>query len=401
MLELKDIRAAAEKIDGSIARTPFLHSQTLSKIADAELFLKFEVLQYTASFKERGALNKLLSLTETERRGGVIAVSAGNHAQGVAYHAQRLGIPAVIVMPESTPNVKIARTREFGAEIILAGGSLAEAAQRIPSLVDARGLTLVHPYDDDHVIAGQGTVGLEMLESGIDLDTIVVAVGGGGLISGIGCAAKALSPRTEIIGVQSERYRAMTDNFKQMPPSPQGALPTVAEGIAVSDLGRLTREYVQRYVDDMLIVREADIEDSVALLLQVEKTLCEGAGAAGLATVLANRDRFRGKRIGLVLCGGNIDTRMLVAILQRQLIRSGRLLRFRLSVPDSAGQLARICRIVADQGGNINTIDHNRTFDASDARSAQVDMELEVQDPEAGQRIEDALTKDGIVIERL
>ena len=386
LITLSDVEAAAQRIAGRVDRTPFLHSATLSQLTGADIWLKFENLQFTASFKQRGALNRLLGLTEAERARGVIAVSAGNHAQGIAYHAGQLGIPATIVMPTSTPAIKANRTRDFGAEVILTGRDFAEATAVIPALVEDRGLTFIHPYDDDVVIAGQGTVGLEMLSDQPDLDVLVVAIGGGGLISGISVAARGLTPEIEIVGVQSERFPGMAHHFGHWPePARPGV--SIAEGIAVIEPGQRTRDYVGAYVDRIEVVTEALIENAIALLLQIEKTLVEGAGAAGLAAVLAHPERYRGRKVGLVLCGGNIDNRLLTAILQRQLAREGRLIRLRADLSDQAGALASVCAEIGALSGNINSVTHDRAFGEIAARSARVEFEIEVPEPEAAERI--------------
>ena len=379
LLSVDDVHRAAGRFNGNIADTPFLHSETLSTLTGAELWLKFENLQFTGSFKQRGALNTLLSLSPDERCRGVIAVSAGNHAQGVAYHAAQLGIPALIVMPQNTPMVKIARTRAFGAEVILSGSNFAEASAEVPKLIEQRGVVLIHPFDDDRVIAGQGTVALEMLRDKPDLDVLVVAVGGGGLISGVSIVARSLAPAIEIIGVQSERYPSMAQAMGRSGAGPGGM--TIAEGIAVAEAGRRTRQYVKALVDDIVIVPEWQIETAISLLLQIEKTLCEGAGAAGLAAVLADPARFHGKRVGLILCGGNIDGRLLSAVLRRQQVREGTLFRLRVQLADSTGMLGQLCSEIGHMGGNINTVMHDRGFLAADAKSAQVEIEVELADP--------------------
>ena len=380
LLTLADVEAAANAIKGRIDNTPFLFSETLSEITGAKLWLKFENLQFTGSFKQRGALNKLLSLTAEQRARGVIAVSAGNHAQGVAYHAGQLGIPATIIMPISTPAVKAQRTAEFGAEVVFAGVDFAEASAALPAIMNARMLTQVHPFDDDLVIAGQGTVALEMMREQADMDAMVISVGGGGLISGVAIAARAMCPQTEIIGVQSARYPSMAAHLGIWPHPAIGGS-SIAEGIAVATPGIRTAQHVQALVSDMIVVDEGIIETAIALLMQIEKTLCEGAGAAGLAAVLAQPERFAGRKIGLILCGGNIDNRLLTAILQRQLVRDERLFRLRVQLHDQAGTLGQLCTEVGLAGGNINSVVHDRTFLANDAKSARVELEVEVADP--------------------
>ncbi|TNE40409.1 MAG: threonine ammonia-lyase [Sphingomonadales bacterium] len=392
-LTLADIRRAAERLGDAVVRTPFLYSQTLSELTGTELWLKFENLQFTGSFKERGALNKLLTLGEEARRRGVVAVSAGNHAQGVALHARRLGIPATIIMPSSTPTVKVKRTASFGATVELVGKDFAEASSAVPQYVE-RGLTFIHPFDDPDIMAGQGTIGLEMVEQGPPLDTVLVAVGGGGLIGGVATAFRALSPETRIIGVQSELYPSMALALgHHAGPLPGGT--SVAEGIAVAMPGERTLRAAQDMVEDVLVVPEASIEDSVALLLQIEKTLCEGAGAAGLAAVLANPDRFRGQRVGLILCGGNIDMRVLTAMLQRHLVRSGQLVRLQVTMLDNAGTLGPAATIIGNMGGNILEVTHDRVFGGASARSANTIFTVELPDRERNVAMLQALHQAG------
>ncbi|MDH7798444.1 MULTISPECIES: threonine ammonia-lyase [unclassified Beijerinckia] len=397
---LTDIRAAEARIRPTLAPTPFLHSRTLSDILGCELWLKFENLNFTASFKERGALNKLLQLTPEERERGVVAVSAGNHALGLAYHARRVGVKAVIVMPETAPAVKVMGVRDCGAEVILHGKTFADAAERIPALIAERGLVLVHPFDDAAVIAGQGTVGLEMLAQvsaagAPPLDLLVIPVGGGGLIGGIATVAKALQPNIKVIGVQTELYSGMAQVLDTARIMSTGG-PSLAEGIAVKEPGLLTREIVRRHVDDMLVVSEPKIEDAVVLLLEVEKTLTEGAGAAGIAAISSYPNRFKGKRVGTVLCGGNIDMQLLSTILQRSLVRRGRLVRFTVTTLDAAGQLADIAAIIAHHGGNIVEVWHDRVFGSPLAKTTAIDIEFELQNPQARQLIEADLRAHGM-----
>ena len=376
MLTLDDIRQAAARLQGQVLETPCVESRTLSDITGAQVFLKFENLQFTASFKERGACNKLVRLVESggaER--GVIAMSAGNHAQGVAYHAQRLGLRAVIVMPRFTPAVKVERTRGFGAEIVLHGDSLDAARAHAQELAQAQGLAFVHPYDDEDIIAGQGTVGLEMLTQVPALETLVVSVGGGGLIAGIATAARALKPGIEIVGTQTARFPAMV-NAVQGSQHAQGNS-TIAEGIAVGSPGLITQAIVRSSVDALMLVQEGDIEQAILMLLEIEKTVVEGAGAAGLAALLREPARFRGKKVGLVLSGGNINPMLLAAIIERGMVRSGRLGRIRVSAADHPGSLAQIATIVADTGANIDQVEHQRAFTALSAQN--VDIELVVQ----------------------
>lgn len=376
-VSLQDIRTAAAAIDGAVIVTPCLLSRTLSEISGAQVFLKFENHQFTASFKERGALNKLLSLHADQRKAGVIAVSAGNHAQGVAYHARRLGIPAVIVMPRFTPNVKVEQTRAFGAEVILHGENFDEAKAHALAVMEKRRLTLVHPYDDEQVIAGQGTIGLEMLEAQPDLDVILVPVGGGGMISGIAIAAKGVSPDTEVIGVETVRFPSMHCALKGL--EPEFGTNTIAEGIAVKQPGGLTLEIIRRNVADIVLVDEGDIEEAMLLLLEVEKTVAEGAGAVGLAGLLKNRERFAGKKVGIVLSGGNIDPLTLADIIERGMVRTGRLTRLQVQLRDLPGALAKVTACLAEANANIEEVHHERAFTRSPVQSADVDFVLQTR----------------------
>ena len=377
---LADIEAAAARLAGHVLDTPFVESKTLSQITGAQVFLKFENLQFTASFKERGALNKLSALVQSgQPMLGVIAASAGNHAQGVAHHAQRLGLRAVIVMPVLTPTVKVERTRGFGAEVVLHGNGFDEARDHALMLAERDGLTFIHPFDDPLVIAGQGTIGLEMLRGQPGLDMLVIAVGGGGLISGIATAARAIQPGLKIIGVQSARFPAMV-NLVQGTAYPQGAS-TIAEGIAVGQPGQITRRIVARLVDDLVLVDEGDIEQAIVMLLEIEKTLVEGAGAAGLAALLKDPARYAGQRVGLVLCGGNIDPLLLSAIIERGMVRAGRLARIRVGARDAPGVLARITAIVAEAGANIDEVHHQRAFSALSVQNVEVVLVLQTRNP--------------------
>ncbi len=398
MIGLSDIEAAAARLAGQVLQTPCLESRTLSQITGAQVYLKFENLQYTASFKERGAFNKLAQLTPEERARGVIAMSAGNHAQGVAYHAQRLGLRAVIVMPRFTPGVKVERTRGFGAEVVLHGDTLEEARAHARTLAAEQGLTFVHPYDDDAIIAGQGTVGLEMLRAQPELDVLAIAVGGGGLIGGVAAAAKAIKPDIEIIGVQTRRFPAMV-NAVTGSQWPQGAN-TIAEGIAVGAPGERTLELAQRYVDDWLLVDEEDIEQAIVLLLEIEKTLVEGAGAAGLAAVLRHPARFAGRQVGLVLCGGNIDPLLLASIIERGMVRGGRLVRLVVSTRDLPGQLARIAAVVAEAGANIDQVHHQRAFTLLAAQSVEIELVLQTRGPAHVEQVMQALLAAGFEVAR-
>jgi threonine dehydratase len=393
MIELADIRAAAERLQGQILDTPCVESRTISQIAGAQVFLKFENLQFTASFKERGACNKLVQLSDEEKRRGVIAMSAGNHAQGVAYHAQRLGMRAVIVMPRFTPGVKVERTRSFGAEIVLHGDTLEESRSHALAMAQQQHLTFVHPYDDEAIIAGQGTVGIEMLQAVPDLDMLMVAVGGGGLIAGIAVAAKALKPGIEVIGVQTLRFPNMFNAIKHAS-FPQGAS-TIAEGIAVGTPGRLTQAIIEKHVDDMLLVDEGDIEQAIVMLLEIEKTLVEGAGAAGLAALLKHPDRFKGRKVGLVLGGGNIDPLLLAAIIERGMVRAGRLARIRVSARDVPGSLARITAIVSEAGANIDEVHHQRAFTMLAAQNVEIELVIQTRGRDHIQGVLDALHSGG------
>ena len=389
---LADIERAAAAIAGAVEQTPARHSRTLSAIAGAEIFLKFENLQFTASFKERGALNKLLSLNEAERKRGVIAMSAGNHAQGLAYHAGRLNVPTTIVMPEGTSFTKVKHTRDFGATVILDGATLSDAFARAQKICSEAGLTLVHPYDDAKIIAGQGTVALEFLAQVPQLDTLVAPVGGGGLMSGIAIATRALKPSIKIYGVQAKLWPSMVNAVKGagLPCSGQ----TIADGIAVKDAGSLTREIIKALVDDLLLAEEADIEAAVARLLEIEKTLVEGAGAAALAAVLAHPEIFRGRKVGLILSGGNIDMRLVANVILRELAREGRILSLTLTIDDRPGLLARVTALVGEAGGNILEVSHNRLMTGVSAKSADLGLVIEARDAahaaEIKQRIEDA-----------
>ncbi|GGI90154.1 threonine ammonia-lyase [Polymorphobacter multimanifer] len=384
-----DVEAAAKAISGNIVRTPCLKSETLSAMTGAEVWLKFENLQFTAAYKERGALNKLLSLTPEERARGVIAASAGNHAQGLAYNAKRLGIPATIVMPRFTPIVKVQQTEGHGADVVLHGEKFEEAGEHALALAEKRGFVFVHPFDDPLVMAGQGTVGLEMLEAVPDLDTFIVPIGGGGLISGIATYAKAFNPKIDIIGVQAELYPSMHSLMSGKPAPCDGD--TLAEGIAVKTPGMLTRQVVKALVEEILLVGERDLEHAVSLLLTIEKTVVEGAGAAGLAALLAHPRRFRGTRVGLVLCGGNIDTRLLANVLLRELARSGRLARLRIRLKDRPGQLFEVARIFDQQQVNILEVYHQRVFTSLPAKGLIAEIECETRDRDHLHRLIEAL----------
>jgi threonine dehydratase len=396
MTGLSDIRAAATRLKGQVLTTPCVESTTLSRMAGCQVFLKFENLQFTASFKERGACNKLVQLSQEERERGVIAMSAGNHAQGVAYHAQRLGLRAVIVMPLFTPMVKVERTRMFGAEVVLHGDTLDEARNHALELAQREHLTFVHPYDDEAIVAGQGTVALEMLEAVPQLDTIVVAIGGGGLIGGIAAAAKGLKPGIRVIGVQTLRFPNMYNAVKHAH-LPQGG-PTIAEGIAVGTPGRIT-ELVERYVDDIVLVDEGDIEQAIVMLLDFEKTLVEGAGAAPLAALMKDPQVYAGRKVGLVLGGGNLDPMLLAAIIQRGLVRAGRLARLKVCARDVPGSLARITAVVSEAGANIDEVHHQRAFTLLAAQNVEIELVVQTRGREHVELLLEALRGAGFQAE--
>jgi threonine dehydratase len=390
-----DIRRAAAAIAGAVAKTPMLRAAALSEMAGCEVFLKLETLHATGSFKERGALNKLLSLNDNERGAGVVAMSAGNHAQGVAYHARRLGIPATIVMPLGTPFTKIDRTEALGARVVLNGESLTEARQAADALARDRGLVPVHPYDDPWVIAGQGTIGLEMLADDQGLDTLLVPVGGGGLISGIAVALKALAPDIEIYGVQSALYPSMYRVLRGIDPGLPTEGTTLAEGIAVKEPGELTRRIVASLVGAVKLVTERQLEAAVELMLERQKLVVEGAGAAGVAALLAEPERFRGRRVGIVVTGGNIDARLLASLLMRGLVRGGRLVRLRAELPDMPGVLSRVAGVIGGLGGNIVEVHHQRLFHDTSVKRAELDVVVETQNRRHVDALIDALVAAG------
>ncbi|HEX2544440.1 MAG TPA: threonine ammonia-lyase [Ramlibacter sp.] len=397
MTGLPEIRAAHARLAGQVLNTPCVESRMLSQLAGCQVFLKFENLQFTASFKERGACNKLAQLSSDERQRGVIAMSAGNHAQGVAYHAQRLGIHAVIVMPRFTPMVKVERTRGFGAEVVLHGDTLEESRAHALELAQQRELIFVHPYDDPAIIAGQGTVALEMLEEVPELDTLVVAIGGGGLIGGMAAAAKGLKPDLRIIGVQTLRFPNMYNAMKKAS-LPQGAS-TIAEGIAVGRPGTLTAPLVERYVDDVVLVDEGDVEQAIVTLLDIEKTLVEGAGAAPLAAVMKEPERYAGRKVGLVLGGGNIDPMLLAAIIQRGMVRAGRLARMKVCARDVPGSLARITNVVSEAGANIDEVHHQRAFTVLAAQNVEIELVVQTRGREHVKALLQALRDAGFQAE--
>ncbi|WP_395616009.1 threonine ammonia-lyase [Sphingorhabdus sp.] len=399
LLTLDHVRAAHDRIRDSIVATPTLHSQTLSKLTGANIYLKFENLQFTAAYKERGALNAILLLSEEQRSKGVIAASAGNHAQGLSYHGTRLGIPVTIVMPVPTPTVKVMQTESVGGKVVLFGETFDDAYKHARQLEEEQGLTFVHPFDDPNVAAGQGTVALEMLESIPSLDMLVVPIGGGGLLSGMGTAARALKPDIGLIGVQAELYPSMYALLNNLQMPCEGD--TLAEGIAVKIPGAFTSEVIRELVDDIVLVNEAQLETAVSLLLQIEKTVVEGAGAAGLAAVMAHLEKFAGKNVGIVLCGGNIDTRLLANVLLRDLARSGRLARLRLTLQDRPGALFKVMRLFNEHNVNIIEIYHQRIFTTLPAKGLITDIECEARDANQLQGLVDGLNAAGYKVERV
>jgi len=377
-ITLADVRAAQTRIAAQLSNTPCLHSRTLTQLTGAQIYIKFENLQFTASFKERGALNRLLQLSEPERRRGVCTMSAGNHGQAVAYHAHRLGIPATIVMPRHTPFVKVQHTRSHGATVVLHGDTLVEAFEHSQQILAEQGLTFIHPYDDPDVIAGQGTIALEMLASAPDLEQLVIPIGGGGLIAGMAVAAKAISPDIELIGVQSTSYPSMPAALSGAEALCQGN--TIAEGIAVKWAGLLTREVVRALVADIVLVNESELEGGIALLLNVEKTVAEGAGAASLAAILSQPERYRGRKVGLILSGGNIDPRLLASVIMRELVREQRIVTLRIPIADQPGALSRLTHVIGEQGGNILDVFHRRLSMNVPAKSATLELSFESRD---------------------
>ena len=373
-----DIRRAAEQISGEVVRTPLVRARRLGETLGCELYLKLENLQFTGSFKDRGALVKLKSLTPAQAKRGVIAMSAGNHAQGVAYHAQRLGIPATIVMPEFAPATKVERTKSFGARVVLTGDTLDASAIAAREIAEKEDLSFVHPYDDPLIVAGQGTIGFEMLEDVPDLDTIVVPIGGGGIISGIAIAAKSIKPSLRMIGVEAELFPSMYQTLRGLPPASGGQ--TLADGIAVKNPGKLTRAIIEDLVENIILVDEALIETAVHCLVEQHKIVAEGAGAAGVAGLMKDPEAFAGRKVGVVICGGNIDVRMLSWVLTRGLLRDGRMARLRIGIVDRPGVLSLVTQLIGETGGNIIEVYHQRLFYDVPAKHADVDAMVETRD---------------------
>jgi len=390
---LDDIRAAARALTGNAVRTPLIAAPRLSAMLGCELYLKLENQQYTGSFKDRGSYIKLTSLDDAQKRTGVIAMSAGNHAQGVAYHAQRLGIPATIVMPEGAPFSKVERTRGFGARVVQSGETIDEAADVARELMDSEGLTFVHPYDDPAIVAGQGTIGLEIFEDRPDIDTIVVPIGGGGVISGTAIAATALRPQTEILGVEATLFPSMYQAVNQLDPTSGGT--SIADGIAVKRPGKLNRRIIESLVADILLVDEPTLETAVATLADYQKVVAEGAGAAPLAALLADPARVAGRKVALVICGGNIDSRVLASVLMRNLVREGRLVRLRIDINDAPGVLAKVAGLIGRTGANIVEVYHQRLFHDVPVRKAEVDAVVETRSPGHVEEIIEALEGGG------
>jgi threonine dehydratase len=399
MITLADIEKAAFQISGEVVRTPMLSAPRLSALTGASVFVKYENMQVTGSFKERGACYRMKQLNAQERARGVVAMSAGNHAQAVAWHARKLGVAATIVMPQGTPHVKAENTRALGAHVLLEGATLSESQIVVEQLIAQNGSVLIHPYDDDHVIAGQGTAGLEMMRDVPDLDCLVVPVGGGGLISGISIAAKALNPDITIIGAEAALYPSFWNALKKET-RPIGG-PTLAEGIAVKNIGLRTLPIVQRHVADFILLDESHLERAVSAYATLQRTLAEGAGAAGLAAMLAEPERFRGKRVGLVLCGGNIDARMLSSIMVRQLEREDRIVSFRMTTLDQPGLLGKIATRLGELGANILEVNHQRLLLDVPAKGVSVHVTVETRGQDHARDVFSALTEDGFSPQRI
>lgn len=390
---IDDIRRAAGQIEGQVVRTPTIEARRLGELIGCELWLKLENLQFTGSFKDRGALVKLLSLSEAERERGVIAMSAGNHAQGVAHHATRLGIPATIVMPVFAPFTKVSRTRALGAEVVLAGDTLDASYEAGREIAERNGLVWVHPYDDPLIVAGQGTIGLELMEDRPELDCVVVPIGGGGLMAGIATAVKAIDPAIEMIGVEAELFPSMKQVLRGEQPRAGGT--TLADGIAVKTPGRITREIIRALVADILLVSESELESAVSALVELQKLVAEGAGAAGVAALLAQAERFKGRKVATVICGGNIDVRLLSGVLNRALVRDGRVVRLRVSIVDQPGTLARLAEVIGQTGGNIVEVTHQRLFADVPVKQADIDVIVETRNREHVQEIVAGLKQAG------
>jgi threonine dehydratase len=394
-LAFDDILAAQARLQGHIERTPCRFSRTLSEITGAQVWVKFENLQFTAAYKERGALNKLLQLGENVRARGVIAASAGNHSQGLAYHAARLGIPVTIVMPKATPFMKVQQTRAHGAEVVIEGDSYDEAAAKARELCDARELTFVHPFDDLDVMAGQGTVALEMLEEVPDLEILPIPIGGGGLIAGMATAAKQMNRDIRIVGLEPAIIPSFTAKMRGVRTVQNGGASTIAEGIAVKEVGELTYAIARPLIDEVLLIEEPHFERAIALYCNVEKTVVEGAGAASLAALLAYPGKFRGKKCGLVITGGNIDTRLLASVLTRELVRESRIVSLRIIGDDRPGLLANVSAVIGGMGANIIEVAHNRLALDVPAKGAEFDVMIETRDAQHTQEVMDALRDRG------
>ncbi|MEJ1994231.1 MAG: threonine ammonia-lyase [Limibacillus sp.] len=392
-VSLEDIKDAAKVIEGQVLRTPSIQAARLSEDLGFDLVLKLENLQTTGSFKERGAVNKLSSLTDEQRKTGVIAMSAGNHAQGVAYHAMRMGIPATIVMPDFAPITKVERTRSFGAQVVLTGETLDASAVAAREIAKEKNLTFVHPYDDELIVAGQGTIGMEMLEDHPDLEVIVVPIGGGGIISGIATAVKAIKPDIKVYGVETEFYPSMYQALHNLTPNSGGQ--TLADGIAVKNPGQITRAIIKELVEEIILVDETAIETAIAALAEKQKLVAEGAGAAGLAALLAHPQRFKGKKVGTVICGGNIDVRILAGVLTRGLVRDGRMVRLRIDISDRPGVLGKLADIIGRSGGNIIEVFHQRLFQDVPVRNAEIDIIVETRNADHVKEIVDGLQAQG------
>ena len=394
---IEDVQAAKARIEGRVMRTPFVVAEKLSAMTGVNIWLKLENLQYTGAFKERGALNKLLKMSDGERGQGVIAASAGNHAQGLAFHAKALGVSATIVMPTTTPDIKVRQTRELGANVVLHGLTFDEARAHADTLCEDRGHIFVHPFDDKDVIAGQGTIALEMIEDGPALDLVLVPIGGGGLIAGIATGFEAMSPKTSIIGVQAALFPSMANAIDGQDRAIGGN--TLAEGIAVKEAGQLTKQIVATHVDDIALIEERVLERALSMLMNEQKILAEGAGAAGLAAILTDKTRYQGKTVGLVVCGGNIDARLLSMILMRDLARAGRLARLRVSLLDMPGQLVRVASIIASQDGNVIDVGHHRTYSDLPAKMTCMDVTIDTQGQDHLNRIIENLRIEGYEVE--